>query len=263
MPTRRTLSATISSTAAPKTTTDSSMTMPTAQVSKKPSNSTTKRENGALKSCLSSSSISCSAKSLKKSVSFHQVEIREYERIVGDNPAVSAGNAVSLAWQHHSSAAISFSEYEASRPPRRTPQEFQMPARVRHLLLKETGATDQEMNQAHYQIKKTQQHRRASVANQEFEGALLVMESIGRKWKRGIPKKKKKSEVLLHSESVTTTTKTKNTSNNKKESNGSNKKNGIKSKSDKKKGNGTNLSKPCKCSREANTLETDEIEAAC
>ena len=40
--------------------------------------------------------------SLKKSVSFHEVHIREFERIVGDNPAVSACPAVSIAWDHHS-----------------------------------------------------------------------------------------------------------------------------------------------------------------
>lgn len=147
-----------------------------------------RKKPAPLKSCLSSVSEhdtrSTNTSDLKKSVSFHQVEIREYERIPGDNPAVTSGPAVSMAWSHHSNTSLDCIEYEDSRPPRRIPAEFQMPASVRKTLLEKSGASSTDIQKSQAEIRITKRHRQATAAMQELESAEILFQSIGRKWKR-------------------------------------------------------------------------------
>jgi hypothetical protein len=149
----------------------------------KPTTTSTERR----KSCLSSFQHDTDASSscrLRKSVSFHQVEIREYNRIVGDNPAVTAGPAVSMAWKHHSKASFSLDQFEESRPPRRSAGEFQMPANIRTSLLTKNGASQRDLQRSQSEILRIKRHRQASAAMQELEGTQILVQSVKRKWKR-------------------------------------------------------------------------------
>lgn len=128
-------------------------------------------------------------------ISFDAVEIRSFERIVGDNPSTTAGPAVSLAWEHHDSCRLDFEEYEASRPPRRKQGEFQMPPSVRRELLLDTAAASaEEIRRAEKDIRRIQHQRRATVALQEWEGIQIVCESLGRKLKRVVKGNKDRRE---------------------------------------------------------------------
>jgi hypothetical protein len=162
------------------------MTMPTKELSTKSSQRPPNTRPKKLKSCLSVSQHDTTTRppALKKSVSFHQVEIREYERIVGDNPSVSSGPAVSLAWDHHDKMSLQLNDYESIRPPRRCAGEFQMPTAVRRSLLMQSGATHEELYRSEREIKKVQRRRQATQAMQECEGAQILLQSIGRKWNR-------------------------------------------------------------------------------
>lgn len=157
-----------------------------------------KESRPKLKSCLSSVSShggSKSPPSLKKTVSFHEVHIREFERIVGDNPAVSACPAVSIAWDHHSENTHKVDHVESLKPShqKRDIAQFQIPASVRYDMLQKSGASKEEITQAQREIKKIQHERQASIAMQEFEGTQVLLESLGRKWKRRTSKKNNNS----------------------------------------------------------------------
>lgn len=159
----------------------------------KPANSRPK-----LKSCLSESNLGARtptpSSTLQKKVSFHQVQIREYERVVGINPSVTAGPAVSLAWDHHACDALHVEEYESRRPPRRVPGEFQIPSSVRTQMLERSGASSQDLQKAQQEITKIKRQRQATAAMQELEGAQIFLESIGRKWKRATSRKKQQQQ---------------------------------------------------------------------
>jgi hypothetical protein len=120
----------------------------------------------------------------RKKVRFHEVEIREFERIPGDNPGVTTGPAISLAWDHHEEASLDVHEYEKSRPPRRNYREIQMPAATRIKLLKKGGHSPQDINRAKEDVARAKRNRSTSVAMQEFEKLQIAKESLARKWRR-------------------------------------------------------------------------------
>jgi hypothetical protein len=131
----------------------------------------------------------------RKKVRFHEVEIREFERIPGDNPSVAAGPAISLAWDHHEVGVLGVHEYEMSRPPRRNYKEIQMPAATRIKLLKKAGHSPQDIQRSKDEVARERRNRTTSAAMQEFETLQIAKESLGRKWRRW---RKGKSSVDEH-----------------------------------------------------------------
>jgi hypothetical protein len=71
------------------------------------------------------------------SVSFDTIEIREYERVVGDNPSCSKGPPISIGWECLLCRLYRINDYEKHvRGPRRTKKEFHLAADKRtHLLV--------------------------------------------------------------------------------------------------------------------------------
>mmetsp|Transcript_14710 Transcript_14710/g.22427 ORF Transcript_14710/g.22427 Transcript_14710/m.22427 type:complete len:350 (-) Transcript_14710:450-1499(-) len=67
------------------------------------------------------------------------IEIREYERTIGDNPSCSGGPPLSLGWEYDRDVEIlPIEEYEELRPDRRTHFQMLVPKQVRNdMLLKE------------------------------------------------------------------------------------------------------------------------------
>merc|ERR1712238_290848 len=50
-------------------------------------------------------------------VSFKAVEIREYDRAIGDNPSCSSGPPFSLYWNYSENPAVCINEYEGKKVP--------------------------------------------------------------------------------------------------------------------------------------------------
>uniref|UniRef100_A0A7S1B2H3 Uncharacterized protein n=1 Tax=Corethron hystrix TaxID=216773 RepID=A0A7S1B2H3_9STRA len=170
-----------------------------------------------LKSCMSGASLDGSTGSRRRnricrgssmdsddiSVSFHTLEIREYERELGDNPSCSRGPSVAIGWRYAEPQTISVDEYEDNRLPRRESFQMVIPQPVREKMLLDSGHSRTEIQKA---VKKTnitkgQRRKTANTLNmQKFEE---VMESTGRKFKRAIKGKastKKMSEWLMEAE---------------------------------------------------------------
>ena len=106
-----------------------------------------KHQTTSLKSCLRVKSLDESLESTrvepqqqqssspKPSIKFSSVEIREYPRIVGDNPSCASGAPMSMDWCHYPQQYYEFDDFEEGRPEPRGRSEMQIPSRIRHQML--------------------------------------------------------------------------------------------------------------------------------
>eukprot|EP00592_Proboscia_alata_P004448 CAMPEP_0194377292 /NCGR_PEP_ID=MMETSP0174-20130528/30211_1 /TAXON_ID=216777 /ORGANISM="Proboscia alata, Strain PI-D3" /LENGTH=179 /DNA_ID=CAMNT_0039158545 /DNA_START=36 /DNA_END=575 /DNA_ORIENTATION=- len=83
------------------------------------------------------------------SVEFNKLEIREYARVLGDNPACSSGPPVSLGWEHSpEDIEVSIDEYEKRNPYKRLPKELLLPRTTREQMLRDGGFTRSDVVRA-------------------------------------------------------------------------------------------------------------------
>lgn len=83
-------------------------------------------------------------------VRFKTIEVREYERIVGDNPSCSKGPPISIGWEYTLRPHYPINDYEhLVRGPRRTKKEFHLSAdRRTHLLVNEWNCSEDDIRKA-------------------------------------------------------------------------------------------------------------------
>jgi hypothetical protein len=143
-----------------------------------------------LKGCLSSGDLkTMSDGGLTKNVSFHQIEIREYERSLGDNPSVRSGPPISLGWNYNPNhTVVELEDYERLHS-RRDRSEIIMPQSVREDILKDAGVSRQEMSLATKSATEIK-NRRAKVNkySRNRDKVDYAWENFGRKFK-GVAKK--------------------------------------------------------------------------
>eukprot|EP00540_Astrosyne_radiata_P003538 CAMPEP_0116842096 /NCGR_PEP_ID=MMETSP0418-20121206/11316_1 /TAXON_ID=1158023 /ORGANISM="Astrosyne radiata, Strain 13vi08-1A" /LENGTH=510 /DNA_ID=CAMNT_0004472647 /DNA_START=21 /DNA_END=1553 /DNA_ORIENTATION=+ len=150
---------------------------------------------------------------LVRQVSFTKLQIREYERTLGDNPCtlyrcnvwprlfipdaapnlcmlffpatgVSSGPPISLGWSHNlDEVEVNVDEFESERPPRRPRHEFAFTASEREAVLDEWGFSGSEVEQAAFQSYRIMQKRMDTA----FQGQLSArMEEVLENTRRGI-----------------------------------------------------------------------------
>lgn len=129
----------------------------------------------SLRSCLKSESSSMSTE--KKSVSFDSVEINEHQVILGDNPSVSSGPPVTVAWESHESYTFSVDEYEESHPERRFKSNMLLPRRVREELLTKAGYSRSQLVIAQRIVNRIKKERAMSVSQQQSLVAKMLKRS--------------------------------------------------------------------------------------
>lgn len=103
----------------------------------------------------------------KKSVTFHNVQVREHEMILGDNPSVSCGPPLSITWNSHVSFEYTVDDYEKAHPTRRNKANMLVPRMVREEWLRNAGYARSdfvEMERVLFKIKKS---RAASAVQRE------------------------------------------------------------------------------------------------
>jgi Sodium:solute symporter family len=97
---------------------------------------------------------------LKRNVSFHQVEIREYSVAISDHPNCSSGPPVQLGWDYRDRAKISVNLYESHRPPRRCAHDMILSYNVRRfLLLHLAGYSTGEIRKAMKEVDRVKRNR--------------------------------------------------------------------------------------------------------
>eukprot|EP00546_Thalassionema_frauenfeldii_P004164 CAMPEP_0178926672 /NCGR_PEP_ID=MMETSP0786-20121207/18684_1 /TAXON_ID=186022 /ORGANISM="Thalassionema frauenfeldii, Strain CCMP 1798" /LENGTH=214 /DNA_ID=CAMNT_0020601863 /DNA_START=24 /DNA_END=665 /DNA_ORIENTATION=+ len=125
----------------------------------------------------------------KKSVSFCRIEIREYDQILVDNPAVSLGLPLGLSWHYNSEHQVfDIDEYESKKPTCRSHAEMKIPRLERERKLREDcGVSRSEMMAMARKINIAKRQRRASITNTPaMEQTIQFFHSTKRIFKRGL-----------------------------------------------------------------------------
>jgi hypothetical protein len=145
-------------------------------------------------SCSDTEEESCSNStddsSSKKAVSFGMIQIREYNRVVGDNPAVSDGPPMSIGWEFVQKEAVPVHVYEKRKCLRRTSNLRMGNFTRKSILREECGFSWEEIRTAEKRARKIQRQRRQTIQRGETATAIeCAMESAKRKMQRTFSKK--------------------------------------------------------------------------
>jgi hypothetical protein len=120
----------------------------------------------------------------KKSVSFGVISVREYNRVLGDNPDVLFGPPISIGWNYVQKESIAMDEYEATKPQRKTALRMSSVTR-RNLLLNVFDVPAEEIKAVEREVQKIQKQR--SQTNKQGTAARVVesaMQSAKRRLRR-------------------------------------------------------------------------------
>jgi len=128
-----------------------------------------------------------SSSSSRKRVAFGSVQVREYNRTIGDNPFVRVGVPVSLDWQFSERSEVPIDEYEQSRPPRKAVLRLSSITR-RNMLLNVWGYTEEDIANADKEIQKIKRRQSQGVAGAAVETTARKASKVGRKLRKGIYK---------------------------------------------------------------------------
>lgn len=104
----------------------------------------------------------------RRSVSFCEVQIREYERILEFNPSVTSGPAVGIGWNYSpKSQVFTIEKFEESREFDRyhSSNEFALSRDERERLLRKWGFTQREIATSVRSILRTKNQRKQTVQN--------------------------------------------------------------------------------------------------
>ncbi|KAL7549919.1 hypothetical protein ACHAWF_013172 [Thalassiosira exigua] len=117
----------------------------------------------------------------RKEVKFHEVEIREYPRILGDNPSTSSGPPIGIGWRYRPEDAVvvDLDLYERrAEGTRRTKADLIIPADVRVDMLREVGYSRCEISGAVRTARKAKERRRSALNNPKFDSLLEGIETV-------------------------------------------------------------------------------------
>jgi hypothetical protein len=118
-----------------------------------------------------------------KSVSFGNIEVREYPMVLGDNPSCRDGLPVSLGWEYAQLFLMDVDDYEDDRPRRRCLGDLVLSWMDRRQILKQV-ASIQDLSAAITKVQKTQLQRERSIRRLKYQHAEEFAESLSRKCRR-------------------------------------------------------------------------------
>jgi len=118
------------------------------------------------------------------SVSFTDVHVRVYERILSDNPACTSGPSIGIGWGYAPQDVRTVDDWEMERGRLRRPTELMLDRRQRKKLVKSLGYSDKDIAAAVRDLNKSRYQRRQTVNNL---GALKMEEAL-EKTKRKVKK---------------------------------------------------------------------------
>ena len=105
------------------------------------------------------------AKKQKKNVTFSDVHVRLYERILSDHPACRDGPAVGIGWQYEEAEAEPVSNFEKIRQQTSNPDCLVINRKQREYLLRNAGFSEQQMAAAVRCTNKVKLKRKQTIHN--------------------------------------------------------------------------------------------------
>jgi len=125
----------------------------------------------------------------KKRVRFSSVTERDYPMILGDNPSVSHGPAVTIDWEHCKEVTSSLDNYERANPlPRRRRNQMMIPSIYREHILRSAGHSHLEICKAVSQIDTIRMQRLATIKSLK----LAIIQEFREKFEKRLKKRFKK-----------------------------------------------------------------------
>jgi hypothetical protein len=127
-----------------------------------------------------------------KNLSWDQVEVRYYERILSDNPSVQSGAALGIGWKFKRGGRMDVATWEKARGPQRQSGELVMPRHVRERLLREAGVSQREMADMVRATLKVKNQRKQTVNNLAGAGVEEAVENVRKSFTRILTLRRKK-----------------------------------------------------------------------
>jgi len=130
-----------------------------------------------------SSSSTAKKKGCSCTVTFGELEIREYSNIPGDNPAGTKGPPLTIGWIPVSTVRIAhIDKYEEVRQRhRRTTKQLQMPAEQRTEILRSQGFARAEIQRSTKWANIARRQRRETISTLKYQALWEKVESMKRK----------------------------------------------------------------------------------
>lgn len=97
------------------------------------------------------------------SVSFKNVEIREYPITIGDNPSVSGGPPITIDWEPQDEQVEDIDEYESHRPTRRHSAEMAVPKILREDIIRNAGVSPRDLTKCTRDVNISRRQRRRTL----------------------------------------------------------------------------------------------------
>eukprot|EP00545_Synedropsis_sp_CCMP1620_P012454 CAMPEP_0119012442 /NCGR_PEP_ID=MMETSP1176-20130426/6731_1 /TAXON_ID=265551 /ORGANISM="Synedropsis recta cf, Strain CCMP1620" /LENGTH=168 /DNA_ID=CAMNT_0006965401 /DNA_START=41 /DNA_END=547 /DNA_ORIENTATION=+ len=133
------------------------------------------------------STVSVDSATKTTKVGFSSIEIREYERVVGDHPDTKVGPPMSLGWAFVELDPLSIDDYEATHKKKGTRR---MSSITRKNILKNVfEIPEEEIRNAEKEVQKILKNRvKTNTQGKVSETTEVVVQSFGRKLKRTFSK---------------------------------------------------------------------------
>jgi len=118
-----------------------------------------------------------------RKIDFSTVEVRQYERILGDNPSCSSGAPVSIGWKffQERTLCLSVDEYEYSHGHFRDECDMVLDRQERETLLYELGYSEKDLAKVVRENVKMKKNRRQTVNNLPIMKIEVAVESMTKK----------------------------------------------------------------------------------
>lgn len=128
---------------------------------------------------------------IRRNVSFHAVNVRQYDRTIGDNPSCRSGPPLSLDWGYSKENEKCLDEYELERSSSRAKSLSKIHVnkyKRRNLLAFQWGHSEEEMKEARDSTKKLQRQRSITqmlLPVHKAEEAMIGIKNFIKKKKKG------------------------------------------------------------------------------
>jgi hypothetical protein len=129
------------------------------------------------------SSLSGDSSSDERRVSFGAIEVREYERIIGDHPLTKVGVPLSLGWGYYERDSVPIAKYESERVSKNT---LRMSSITRKNILHNVyGIPEEELRAAEKEVRiinsRNQKHQRETELKNKTKSTL---KKLGNKFRK-------------------------------------------------------------------------------
>ena len=114
----------------------------------------------------------------KHHVSFDNVQVRHYERILEENPSTSSGPSIGIGWRYIQDSPKRIDHMEGSK---KGAKELVIPRRIREGLLRELGYSDHEIAQSVRRVLKAKNQRLQTYNNLHVQTIEYLVEKSRRK----------------------------------------------------------------------------------